>query len=109
MAEGTKFGDIEHSWPDGAYTIRFSYQAIDAIEHEFGEDWSERLRDLFVGKTKRDLEFVTARRWMQCAALHRRLCRSSTRYITRGSSPGTVKSRSRTRRRQRNPKKSSWP
>jgi len=60
MAEGTKFGDIEHSWPDGAYTIRFSYQAIDAIEREFGEDWSERLRDLFVGKTKRDLEFVTS-------------------------------------------------
>ncbi len=60
MAEGIKFGDIKHSWPDGEYTIRFSYGAIDAIEKEFGEDWSERLRDLFVGKTKRDLEFVTS-------------------------------------------------
>jgi len=60
MNEGTKFGDIVHSWPDGSYTIRFSYAAIDAIEKEFGDDWSERLRDLFVGKTKRDLEFVTS-------------------------------------------------
>ncbi len=54
------FGDVTHSWPEGEYVIRFSYQAIDAIEREFGEDWSERLRDLFVGKTKQDLEFVTS-------------------------------------------------
>jgi len=60
MSEGVNFGDIRHSWPGGAYTIRFSYAAIDAIEKEFGEDWSERLRDLFVGKSKRDLEFVTS-------------------------------------------------
>lgn len=55
-----KFGEIVHTWPDGAYTIRFTYGAINAIENEFGEDWSERLRDLFVGKSKRDLEFVTS-------------------------------------------------
>jgi len=60
MTNPNKFGDITHSWPDGEYTIRFSYAAIDAIEKEFGEDWSERLRDLFVGKTKRDLEFVAS-------------------------------------------------
>ena len=56
----SNFGDIQYSWADGEYNIRFSYHAIDAIEREFGEDWSERLRDLFVGKTKRDLEFVTS-------------------------------------------------
>lgn len=55
-----EFGQLKHSWPDGEYTIRFTYGAIDAIEKEFGEDWSERLRDLFVGKTKRDLEFVAS-------------------------------------------------
>ncbi len=56
----TEFGNVTHTWPEGEYTIRFSYHAIDAIEREFGEGWSERLRDLFVGKTKQDLEFVTA-------------------------------------------------
>ena len=54
------FGNIRHTWPGGEYTIRFTYQAIDAIEREFGENWSERLRDLFVGKSKQDLEFVTS-------------------------------------------------
>ncbi len=56
----TVFGDVKHSWPEGEYTIRFSYAAIDAIEREFGEEWSERLRDLFVGKTKKDLALVTS-------------------------------------------------
>lgn len=54
------FGDVEFKWTDGEYTIRFSYTAIDAVEREFGENWSERLRDLFVGTTKKDLEFVTS-------------------------------------------------
>lgn len=54
------YSEIKYCWADGEYTIRFTYAAIDAIEKEFGDDWSERLRDLFVGKSKRDLEFVTS-------------------------------------------------
>ena len=53
-------GDVTHEFAGGAYSLRFSYAALDAIEREFGEDWSARIQDLFTGKTKRDLEFVTA-------------------------------------------------
>ena len=51
---------MAHSFPGGEYSLRFSYAALDAIEREFGEDWSARMQDLFTGKTKRDLEFITA-------------------------------------------------
>ena len=54
------FGNVIFNWVDGTYDIRFSYKAIDAIEKKFGDDWSERLRDLFVGKSKQDLEFVVS-------------------------------------------------
>ncbi|NNE59120.1 MAG: hypothetical protein HKN36_13515 [Hellea sp.] len=54
------FGDVKFRWAEGEYVIRFSYQAIDAVEREFGENWSERLRDLFVGTSKKDLELVAS-------------------------------------------------
>ena len=42
------------------YTLRFTYDTIDAIERKFGEDWMVRLTDLFNGRSVADLTYVGA-------------------------------------------------
>ena len=54
------YNQVELNWPDGHLNICFTYAAIDSVEAEFGAQWSERLGDLFVGKSKKDLEFVAS-------------------------------------------------
>jgi hypothetical protein len=57
---GPNSGTVEYEWDGARYALRFSYDAIDAIERKFGEDWLPRLTSLFNGRSVADLAFVAA-------------------------------------------------